>query len=239
MTTQYLLLWLEAPLQSWGADSLFSRRGTLDFPTKSGLLGLLCCALGQGGEAREWLGLMADMSQDVVSFSRTVLHSDANRSICDAEPLLIDFHMVGSGYDTEDPWQRLLIPKTCEGKTAVGGGTKLTYRHYLQDSYFAAVLEVPVELASEIVGALQNPVWDLYLGKKCCAPTDFICRGLFDTKQEALVVATGIAEEKSLAKAFSVMHGKHDGEVLVINDVPIQFGKHKLYRDRYVTVVKE
>ena len=53
-----LLLWLEAPLQSWGADSRYGRRDTLPFPTRSGILGLLCCAMGRGGEQREWLAAM-------------------------------------------------------------------------------------------------------------------------------------------------------------------------------------
>ena len=47
-----LLLWLEAPLQSWGAGSRYGRRDTLPFPTRSGILGLLCCAMGRGGEQR-------------------------------------------------------------------------------------------------------------------------------------------------------------------------------------------
>ena len=34
-----LLLWLEAPLQSWGVDSRFGRRDTLPFPSRSGVLG--------------------------------------------------------------------------------------------------------------------------------------------------------------------------------------------------------
>ncbi|MCR6650496.1 MAG: type I-E CRISPR-associated protein Cas5/CasD [Cellvibrionaceae bacterium] len=52
MSNPYLLLWLEAPLQSWGHDSKFGRRDSLDFPTKSGVLGLLCCALGAGASKR-------------------------------------------------------------------------------------------------------------------------------------------------------------------------------------------
>ena len=54
MTDPYLLLWLEAPLQAWGHDSKFGRRDSLDFPTKSGVLGLLCSARGAGGE-EQWL----------------------------------------------------------------------------------------------------------------------------------------------------------------------------------------
>ena len=45
-----LLLWLEAPLQSWGVDSRFGRRDTLPFPSRSGVLGLVCCATGRNGE---------------------------------------------------------------------------------------------------------------------------------------------------------------------------------------------
>jgi len=47
MSTRYLLLWLQAPLQSWGYDSKFGRRDTLNFPTKSGVLGLLDALFSQ------------------------------------------------------------------------------------------------------------------------------------------------------------------------------------------------
>ncbi len=49
MHNPYLLLWFEANLQSWGHDSKFGRLDTLNFPTKSGVLGLVCSALGAGG----------------------------------------------------------------------------------------------------------------------------------------------------------------------------------------------
>jgi CRISPR system Cascade subunit CasD len=41
-----LLLRLAAPLQSWGVDAKFERRGTARTPTKSGVLGLVAAALG-------------------------------------------------------------------------------------------------------------------------------------------------------------------------------------------------
>jgi len=43
---QYLALMLDAPLQSWGFASRFQRRTTGLHPTKSGIAGLLCAALG-------------------------------------------------------------------------------------------------------------------------------------------------------------------------------------------------
>lgn len=234
MTTRYLLLWLEAPLQSWGHDSKFGRRDTLNFPTKSGVMGLVCCALGYGGEQTEFLAEFAPLTQTVLSFVR----KNYNGIKTDREPLLRDFHMVGSGYDDKDPWTTLLIPKTAEGKKAVGGGAKMTYRYYLQDAYFAVILEVPSDKAETIANALQNPVWDLFLGRKSCVPTDFVYRSLFENEADALAEAEKIADEKSLLLDFQVLDsGEHEGEVLTLNDVPLCFGERKIYRDRRVTVV--
>lgn len=236
MTTRYLLLWLEAPLQSWGHDSKFGRRDTLNFPTKSGVLGLICSALGAGGEQSELLSEFAALTQTVLSFVRSQDKGGVPIKL-DREPLLRDFHMVGSGYDDKDPWTSLLIPKTSEGKKAVGGGAKMTYRYYLQDAYFAILLEVPSDKGDMIAVALQNPAWDVYLGRKNCVPTDFIFRGLYADEDEAKKQALVIAQSKALLEDFQVLGGEHEGEVLTLMDVPIQFGERKLYRDRQVTVV--
>ena len=166
METEFILLWLEGPLQSWGADSKFGRRDTLNFPTKSGVLGLLLCALGKSGAQAELLSKLARLKQTVVSYSRVLKLKENEMKKADREPLLRDFHMVGSGYNDDNPWESLLIPKTREGKKAVGGGSKMTYRYYLQDAKFAVALEVPKELTKPFAEALQSPVYDIYLGRK-------------------------------------------------------------------------
>ncbi len=227
MSNAYLLLWLEAPLQSWGADSRFGRRGTLDFPTKSGILGLLCCALGAGGEQIELLKEMGALRQTVLSFRRSK----------EREALLRDFQMVGSGYDNKNPWETLLIPKKSDGTAAVNGGSKITYRYYLQDAAFAAILEVPADKAQFFADALSNPCWDIYLGRKCCVPTDFIYQGSFATESFAIVRALEVAQEKKLVEDFRVLDGEHEGETIILNDVPIQFGENKIYRERRVTII--
>jgi len=232
--SRYLLLWLEAPLQSWGDNSRFGRRDTPNFPTKSGVMGLVCCALGAGGEQKKLLAEFSTLSQTVIAYNRTKKTGEK----IDREPLLRDFHMVGSGYDDKDPWQSLLIPKTAQGKKAVGGGAKLTYRYYLQDAYFAVVLEVPNEKSEKIAEALQTPVWDLYLGRKSCVPTDFIYRECFAESEQAIAAAQALATEKSLSESFRVVDGEQDGdEVFSLNDVPLCFGEQKVYRDRRVTVI--
>lgn len=158
-------------------------------------------------------------------------------------PMLRDFHMVGSGYDHTDPWQTLHIPKKSDGGRAVGGGTKMTYRYYLQDMAFAVALQGEQQELESLQAALQNPVWDLYLGRKNCVPTEFIAQGIHADLDTALQNADGLAasDEKSIERTaiFRVLQGEHEeGEVLTLNDVPLQFGPNKQYRDRKVTVIK-
>ncbi len=229
---EYILLWLEGPLQSWGHDSLFGRRETLPFPTRSGVLGLLCSALGRGGEQREWLSKMQSYKQDIISYNRKPIFGEPLREI-----QLRDFHMVGSGYDRSDKWQDLLIPKKSDGKAPVGAGTKITNRAYLQDACFACVLSVPLDEADEIEKALCEPTWELSLGRKCCVPTEFVFQGRFSTKDEALQKAHDLANEKNKVMDFSVLGEiSEEGEILNINDVPICFGLAKQYKDRQVTI---
>ncbi|MCR5260002.1 MAG: type I-E CRISPR-associated protein Cas5/CasD [Desulfovibrio sp.] len=225
------MLWLEAPLQSWGADSRYGRRDTLPFPTRSGVLGLLCCAMGRGGEQRDWLEAMRPCSLTVLAFTRR------NGNVRNLQPLLRDFHMVGSGYDDADPWQNMLIPKTSEGKKPNGSGTKLTHRYYLQDMAFACLLEVPSDFEEELRFSLEAPVWPIFLGRKCCVPTSLIFRGFFDSLEEAEFRAREIAtsceriNSMKIIECFNVC-----GTTMTLNDVPLSFGLYKKYTDRVVTI---
>ena len=229
---RHLLLWLEAPLQSWGADSRYGRRDTLPFPTRSGVLGLLCCAMGRGGEQREWLEAMRPCSQTVFAFPRK------GKKEAQIQPLLRDFHMVGSGYDDSDSWQNMLVPKTAEGKKPVGAGTKLTHRYYLQDMAFACILEVPDEFAEEVRARLEAPVWPICLGRKSCVPTALVFRGFFDTPEEAEAHAREIAEKAGRIASLKVVEGvDENGNSMTLNDVPLCFGMRKKYADRSVTVL--
>ena len=240
MDKKFLLLWLEAPLQSWGSNSKFGRRDTQRFPTKSGIYGLFLSALGAKGPQVELLQRLAAYKQWVVSYIPE--HEKENgfskrNNLFESKTVLMDFQMVGSGYDDRDSWQKLLIPKKSDGSPAVGGGSKMTYRYYLQDARFAVIQELDESLSNEIGDALQNPVYDLFLGRKNCVPTDFIYRGSFSTYEEAYAQASAIAKEKNLAVEFEVREEDNNSENCdVLSDVPIRFGDVKLYRDRCVSL---
>lgn len=225
------LLWLEAPLQSWGHDSRYGRRATLPFPTRSGIMGLLCCAMGRGGEQRQWLAQMRSMPLAIAAYAR----KDAGFT-----PQLRDFHMVGSGYDKNDSWQDLMILKRSDGsRPSNSPGTRLTLRFYLQDMAFAAILALPESLAEEIIQGLKQPVWPICLGRKCCIPADAVWRGEFASFEDAFAKANAIAEAKNRKETLRALEEENpEGEAMILADVPLCFGPYKEYAEREVTVIR-
>ncbi len=226
---KYFALWFEGPLQAWGADSKFGLRSSLLFPTKSGIYGVLLAAMGRGGEQVELLESLSACKTRILSYEK---HTKTS--------LMTDYHVVGNGYDDKDVWQNLMIPKKRDGGKAVGGGVKLTYRQYLQDAVFGVIQEVPDDISDELINALQNPVWPIYLGRKSCVPSFPVFAGAFDAKEDAESKLEDIRNQKGYQKGFIVEDGAYpdDGAVQDLNDVPICFGPRKKYRDRYITVIK-
>jgi len=232
MDTKFLLLWLEAPLQSWGIDSKYYVRDTLPFPSRSGILGLLLSGAGKFGEQKQLLQLMSNYSQTIFSFSKTGKPNS----------ILTDFHMIGSGYNDKDSWENLMIPKTSLGKKAAGGsGPKITYRKYIEDGYFAVIVEIPKDKEDLFVNGLKYPVGELSLGKRCCIPTDFIFQGSFSSEDDAINKMYQITKEKDLKKILTVIDDavEDNMEVLTVSDVPIQFGENKIYSQRQITIIRE
>ncbi len=73
--TAYLALLLDAPLQSWGFASRFQRRTTGLHPTKSGVIGLICAAMGLAkGSAEEQTTLpeLAKLKMTSIAIPRVV-----------------------------------------------------------------------------------------------------------------------------------------------------------------------
>jgi CRISPR system Cascade subunit CasD len=234
MSNQYIHLWLEAPMQSWGFDSKFGNRDTLRFPTKSAIMGLICCALGRPGEQKEFLSDFLDLDMQVLAYSR-----DNGKGNKMSSPLLDDYHIVGAGYDSSDPWESLMSLKTAEGKNQVGAGTRITHRKYLQDAAFSVFIEVPLKYVDEVIEGLGNPVWDVYLGRKNCAPTDIILRANSHSIEALRQESINLSKMKNYILDFQVFNGLNDGDSFSLSDQPVSFGSNKKYQSRIVTVVSE
>lgn len=182
-----LFLRLEGALQAWGDTSKFVIRRTMEAPTKSGVIGLLCCAMGLSREAA------GKRLEEFVKLAMGV-------RIDWAGVRWWDYHTVGA---------KIGILKAEGGikKTASTGEieTLITRREYLCDASFLVALQGEADLIAELEEAVQNPKWTIYLGRKCCPPS----RPLLDHEH-------GIGEFEDLLSALkSVPYNKrikYDGD---------------------------
>jgi len=138
-----LLLRLEGPMQSWGYRSRFDYRDTALEPTRSGVIGLICAAMGI---ARDEYAKCKDK---------------------DGKPLF-DCIRLGVRVDREGRPERDYHTALDVIKAdASGKDTVQSWRDYLADASFTVGLEsANVSLLNEIAHALQNPKWFLFLGRK-------------------------------------------------------------------------
>ena len=140
-----LLLRLEGALQSWGDHAKWDVRDSGDFPSKSGVVGLLACAMGlERGDPK-----IADLSAHLHMAVRAD-HPGVR---------MLDFQTVQG---------RPLY--NAEGKPRPSN-TILSPRWYLQDASFLAALETTDEWLERITAALKRPAWPIYLGRKNCVPS--------------------------------------------------------------------
>ena len=168
MSDQVLALYLDAPLQSWGYQSRFDRRTSLSYPTRSGILGMLCAALGIGrSDTSSLTRLDESLSITVYTLSRPTM--------------LTDYHTVGGGYDKKRQPQS--VARTADGKV---GDTVQTYREYLEGARFGVAVAGSDGILADLCTALADPKWGVWLGRKSCIPASPIAQGLFTSEEAAL-----------------------------------------------------
>lgn len=171
MGTKCIALNLDAPLQSWGYQSRFNERTTLNYPTRSGILGMVCAAMGIGRSDLKGLERLAELELTIYLLK----HGDG---------FLRDFHTVGGGWDRKSHPMNV-VPKASDALGKNSGQTVITHREYLQGYKFGALLRGEHELIEEIAAALHDPVWGLWLGRKACIPAAPVCLGVYDQPDEA------------------------------------------------------
>ena len=164
-----LLLRLAGPLQSWGYRSRFSDRDTGLEPTKSGVIGLLCCALGR------------DRTESPADLAALRMHVRVDRE----GTLLRDFHTAGGG--TFRGSREYFAPTSSGGK---GKNPVVTERHYLQDASFLVGLEGDADLIATIESSLKDPVWPLSLGRRSCPPSEPVLVGVGSEDAETVLRQT-------------------------------------------------
>src|SRR5712692_7386423 len=137
-----LLLRLAGPMQSWGTQSRFSIRDTGLEPSKSGVIGLLCAALGKPRAEtlndgwpplEELAGLRMGVRVQQPGIPQT------------------DYHTAGGTHRNGDKYGVI----KADGKSV---GTVVSHRHYLADADFLVGLEGgDDDLLHRLDKALANP----------------------------------------------------------------------------------
>lgn len=156
-----LLMRLAAPMQSWGIQSRFTTRDTGLEPSKSGVIGLLCAALGFPRSSAEH-----EVSGRKISLAELASLSMAVR--VDREGALArDFHTAGGGtLNGKHDGPHYGVVKASGAK----GTTVISTRYYLAEADFLVALKGDTQLIERLNFALQNPVWPLFLGRKSFVP---------------------------------------------------------------------
>jgi CRISPR system Cascade subunit CasD len=96
---------------------------------------------------------------------------------------LEDYHTVGGGFDRDDPVERLHIARKASGGPST---TIVTRRFYLEQARFAATLKGDSSILQKAASALEDPVWGVWFGRKCCLPAAPLLPTLASSLQEAL-----------------------------------------------------
>ncbi len=138
-----LLLRLAGPMQSWGVQSRFTVRDTGLEPSKSGVVGLLCAALGR----------RRPKPVDDLAALKMGVRVDQEGTMAR------DYHTAGKGGILKASGQ-------VEKKNLV-----VSTRYYLADARFLVGLEGDdLDLLARLHAALRDPHWPLYLGRKAFVP---------------------------------------------------------------------
>lgn len=145
-----LLLRLAGPLQSWGIQSRFTVRDTGREPSKSGVVGLLCAALGVPREDDARLAELAALRMGV----RVDQDGHLER----------DYHTAGGG---DVPGRKHYGVAKADGSK---GDCLPSTRYYLADASFLVGLEGDPALLGTLDRSLKAPRWPLFLGRKSFVP---------------------------------------------------------------------
>lgn len=208
-----LLLRLQGPMQSWGTTSRFDERDTQLEPSKSGVLGLICAALGR--DRSEPVGDLAALRMGV-------------RVDQEGVPMR-DFQTIGGDRDPEKQKKSVLTASGDFRKDPV-----VSPRYYLSDAVFLVGLEGGLPLLACIHDALHRPVWPLALGRKSFVPSVpvHLPDGLVETElEQALTEWPALAGDGTQARRL-VLEDVSEGAIRL--DQPVASFAQRRFGPRFV-----
>ena len=196
-------------MQSWGISSRFSIRDSAKEPTKSGVIGLLCAALGISREDSNTenpaFAELLNLRMGVRELKKGILESD--------------FHTAVNV--SKSSGKRPMKDKDSQY-------TVISTRYYLADADFLIGLESGDQvLLEKIQKDLKKPKWHLFLGRKSFPPAEpvFLPDGvrLNTTLEQALKDFAQNSDDIQSKKQRLII--EDDSGTQVCQDVPLDFAK--------------
>jgi CRISPR system Cascade subunit CasD len=160
-----ILLRIKAPFQSWGYQESTHIRDTNRYPTKSGIIGLCCAAIGKPREETPDFPTLVEFG--VLKMGVRVLNFGSK---------MRDFCTVGSGINK--PTLDTVFDSKCttKRKEAI-----IITKYYLVGADFLVALEGDNVLLGRIKAGFLNPVFPLFFGRKNCPPACDILVGVYES----------------------------------------------------------
>lgn len=145
------ILHIQGPMMSFADKGFGQLRDEGEAPSRSAVLGLIAAAMGLERGSERLLELHEQFRVHVARISPGAL--------------LVDYHTVlTAGYDEFDQAQLR--------REGAKGNPTLTWRSYHCDAHFMAFIECKdAQLLDEASGALADPVYTAYLGRRSCPPS--------------------------------------------------------------------
>ena len=201
-----LLMRLSGPMQSWGTTSRFDERDSQLEPSKSGVLGLVCAALGRD---------RAEPVDDLAMLKMGVR--------VDREGQLMRDYQTATGVIN------------AAGKADLGR-TVVSRRYYLSDAVFLVGLAGTDRALLECISkALQAPVWLLALGRKGFPPGEpvYLPDGLLDAPLRAALLGYPPLTSGKQEGSWRLIL-EHDQHGAVRLDQPIAPFAQRRFGPRYI-----
>lgn len=152
-----LLLRLAGPMQSWGTNSRFKIRDTGLEPSKSGVIGLLCAALGKPRDETHPDNFDQPTLETLAALRMGV------RVNCEGV-IRRDYQTAGGEHRLRQSYG---VAKADQSRPE----TVTSERFYLADADFLVGLESNDEaLLLQLNAAIEHPRWQLFLGRKSFVP---------------------------------------------------------------------
>jgi CRISPR system Cascade subunit CasD len=218
-----LLMRLAGPMQSWGTESRFSIRDTGREPSKSGVIGLICAAMG-----KPRLESPDDGFPSLSQLAALKMGVRVDR----AGVLKRDFHTAGGSHSRGEKYG---VAKADGSKP----GTVVSNRWYLSDASFLVGFECDdTDLMRKLDVAIANPRWQLSLGRKAFAPS-FPIRLNDGLREEPLREALenylwdGSTLKESPERLRVVLDATPETATEVRHDLPLSFATRR-FTLRYV-----